>query len=66
VSWRFLPDATCPDPSDAAEGLYAAFVPFASVVVVSALYATGPAEVVDVTAPNAGPLTPVRWKMSSR
>ena len=66
VSWRFLPDATCTDPSSAAEGLYAAFVPIAAVVAVSVHYATGPAEVVDVTGPDAGPLTAVRWQMRSR
>jgi hypothetical protein len=62
ISWRFLPDQKCPDVSDAAEDLYAAFVPIAPSVVISTHYTNGPAEVVDVTAPNAGPLISVRWQ----
>lgn len=62
ISWRFLPDQKCPDVSDAAEDLYAAFVPIAPSVVISMHYTNGPAEVVDVTAPNAGPLISVRWQ----
>jgi hypothetical protein len=62
ISWRFLPDQKCPDVSDAAEDLYAAFVPIAPSVVISMRYESGPAEVLDVTAPNAGPLISVRWQ----
>jgi hypothetical protein len=62
ISWRFLPDRKCPDVSDAAEDLYAAFVPIAPAVAVSRHYTNGPADVVDVTAPNAGPLISVRWQ----
>jgi len=55
VSWRFLPDQSCPSPRDAAAALYAAYVPLAATLAVSTHYRTGPAEVVDVTDPGAEP-----------
>jgi hypothetical protein len=61
ISWRFVPDQKCHDASEAAEDLYAAFMSIAPSVLISTRYANGPAEVVDVTAPNAGPLIAVRW-----
>jgi hypothetical protein len=63
VSWRFLPDKTCPDPREPAEELYAAFVPMAPTVAISVHYRAGFAEVLDVTDPAAGPLITQRWQM---
>ncbi len=62
VSWRFLPDQSCPNPHDAAEELYAAYVALATTLAVSTHYRTGAAEVVDVTDPGAGPLIARRWQ----
>jgi len=55
VSWRFRPDRSCPSPHDAAEALYAGFVPLSSAVAISTHYSAAPVEVVDVTDPGAGP-----------
>ncbi|HTW69147.1 MAG TPA: hypothetical protein VME47_04595 [Acetobacteraceae bacterium] len=66
ISWRFLPDGKCPDVTDAAEDLYAALVPIVPAIVISARYAVGSAQVVDMTAPNAGPLISVRWRGQGR
>jgi hypothetical protein len=60
VSWRFLPDRNCPDPRDAADQLYAVYVPLPATVATSTHYRTGPVEVVDVTDPDAGPLAAQR------
>ncbi len=62
VSWRFLPDQACPDVHNAAESLYATFVPLAATLAVSTHYRTGSAEVVDVTDPVAGKLIAQRWQ----
>ncbi|HUB11084.1 MAG TPA: hypothetical protein VMB34_03930 [Acetobacteraceae bacterium] len=66
VSWRFMPDATCPNPRAASEELYSAFLPLAPSVAISARYTAGYAEVVDVTAPDAGALIPVHWQMQGQ
>ncbi len=55
VSWRFRPDRSCPSPHDAAEALYAGFVPLSSAIAISTHYRAAPVEVVDVTDPGAGP-----------
>ena len=62
ISWRFVPDKKCPDVADAAEELYAVLVPIAPSLVISARYRVGSDEVVDVTAPGAGPRISVRWQ----
>ena len=62
ISWRFLPDQSCPGPYNAAAQLYASFVPIAATVAISVHYRTGSAEVVDVTDPGAGPLIAQRWQ----
>jgi hypothetical protein len=63
VSWRFMPDPSCPDPANAADDLYAAYVPIPTTVAVTAHYRTGYAAVVDVTDPGAGLLIAQRWQM---
>jgi len=63
ISWRFLPDAACPDVTHAAAELFASFVPIASTVALSVHYRTGYAEVVDVTDPRSGLLVTQRWQM---
>jgi len=64
VSFRFLPDQSCPKPHDAAEALFAAYVPIVSTLVVSTHYRTGPAEVVDISDPAAGASIAQRWQAS--
>lgn len=63
VSWRFLPDPSCPDVTRAAAEMFATFVPIASTVALAVHYRTGYAEVVDVTDPRAGLLVTQRWQM---
>ena len=63
VSWRFLPDQTCHDVTQASAELYVTFAPIASTVAFSVHYRTGYAEVVDVTDPHAGFLVTQRWQM---
>lgn len=66
ISWHFMPDAKCPVPREAAEELFAAFVPFIPTLAISARYTAGDAEVVDVTDPRAGTLIAQRWKMQGQ
>lgn len=66
VSWRFLPDQSCPSPRAAAAELYAAYVPLAPTVALSVHYRTGPADVVDVTDPAAQALVAQRWQARSQ
>jgi hypothetical protein len=63
ISWRLLPDQSCPNPVNAANELFATFVPIDSQVAVSTHYQAGYAEVVDVSDPNAGVLVNERWQM---
>ena len=62
VSWRFLPDQSCPSPRAAASQLYATFASLAMTVAYSVHYRTGSANVVDVTDPAAGSLIAQRWQ----
>lgn len=62
VSWRFVPDGNCPNPLDAAEQLFAAYVPIAGTIAVSTLYRAGSVTLVDVTDPGAGALVAQRMQ----
>lgn len=66
VSWRFRPDRACPDPHDAAEALFAGFVPLNSGIAVSTHYRAGTIEVVDVTDPAAGPAVAQHGELSGQ
>jgi hypothetical protein len=66
VSWRFLPDQNCPNLHDAADAVYAVYVPLAATIAISTHYRTGAVEVVDVTAPDAGPLAAQRLQVGSK
>jgi hypothetical protein len=61
ISYRLTGDKTCPDTNDAAQQIFARYVPLRSAVTFSARYRTGRTQVVDITDPAADTLVPVRW-----
>lgn len=61
ISWRLLPDADCPSPVAAAEGLFARYLAIDAAASVATHYHTGKADVVEITDPQADLLLPVRW-----
>lgn len=62
ISYRLVPDKSCPDTSRAARDILAAYMPIESSVALSSRYRTVSTEVVDITDPNASYLIPVRWR----
>lgn len=65
LSYRLIADKSCPDTNEAAQSIFARFVPITQAVVMSARYRTGNAQVVDVTDPTVGYMAPVRWRQVS-
>jgi hypothetical protein len=61
LSYRLLADKTCPDTNEAAQEIFARYVALGQSVAISIRYRTGNTQVVDITDPAAGYLTPVRW-----
>jgi hypothetical protein len=66
ISFRLVPDATCPDPAPAAADIFARYVPLGSSVALATHYVTGGVQVVDVGDPTANYLIPIRWENRSR
>jgi len=65
LSFRLVPDPSCPNVTDAALLLFARFVGIGPTVALSVHYRTRDAQVVDVTDPSASFLIPIRWQMSA-
>lgn len=61
LSYRLTPDRTCADTNEAAQEVFARYVPVGQTVALSVRYRTGKTQVVDVTDPTAGYLIPTRW-----
>jgi hypothetical protein len=62
LSYRLVADKVCGDANEAAQRILGRYVPIGQTVALSVRYRTGKTEVVDITDPNAGYLTPVRWR----
>jgi hypothetical protein len=63
LSYRLTADKSCADVNEAAQQIYARFVPLGQSVAFSVRYRTGATQVVDITDPTADYLVPVRWHM---
>jgi hypothetical protein len=61
LSYRLIADKICSDTNPAAQALFARYVPIETNVALSVRYRRGRTEVVDITDPTAGYLTPIRW-----
>jgi hypothetical protein len=66
VSWRLLPDATCPSAHDAAEDIYGRYLTLDRAASVAIHYRAGTAEVVEITDPHVDELIPYRWENRRR
>jgi hypothetical protein len=62
LSYRLIADKGCADTNEAAQAIFARYVTIGDSVATSVRYQTGRASVVDITDPNAGYLTPLRWR----
>ena len=62
LSYRLTADKGCADTNEAAQTIFARYVPLNQSVAMSGRYRTGKTEVVDVTDPTAGYLIPTRWR----
>jgi hypothetical protein len=62
ISYRLTADRSCADSNDAAQEIFARYVPLGQRVVFSVRYRTGKTQVVDVTDPTAGYVLAVRWR----
>lgn len=65
LSYRLIADKGCTDTNEAAQSIFARFVPITQAVVMSARYRTGNAQVVDVTDPTVAYMASVRWRQVS-
>jgi hypothetical protein len=61
LSYRLTADKACPDTNEAAQQIYAHFVPLRQSVAYSVRYRTGATQVVDITDPASDYLVPIRW-----
>jgi hypothetical protein len=64
VSYRLTADKACPDTNEAAQQIFAHYVPLSQTVALSLRYRTGRTEVVDITDPTALNLASTRWRQS--
>jgi hypothetical protein len=65
LSYRLIADNGCADTNEAAQAIFAHYVPIGQTVAMSARYRTGRTQVVDVTDPTAGYLIPTRWRQGA-
>jgi len=61
LSYRLIADRNCADTDQAAQEVFARYVPIGRTVANSARYRSGKTQVVDITDPAAGYLAPTRW-----
>jgi hypothetical protein len=62
ISYRLVADKNCPDTNDAAQEIFARYVPLGQRVAFSVRYRSGKTQVVDITDPTAGNVMAVRWR----
>jgi hypothetical protein len=62
LSYRLTADKSCTDTDEAAQAVFARYVPISQAVAMSVRYRTGTTNVVDITDPTAITMTPVRWR----
>jgi hypothetical protein len=65
LSYRLTADRDCADTNEAAQAIFARFVPITQAVAMSTRYRTGNAQVVDVTDPTVAYMASVRWRQVS-
>lgn len=61
MSYRLVPDASCPDPAPAAAAIFARYLQLGREVALAVHYVSGGVQVVDVSDPAADTLLPIRW-----
>lgn len=61
ISYRLVPDKTCPSVKETARDIFARYITIGETVSLTSRYHTGSAEVLDITDPGASFLIPVRW-----
>jgi hypothetical protein len=61
ISYRLVPDKTCPSVRETARDIFARYITIGETVTLTSRYHTGSAEAVDITDPSASFLIPVRW-----
>lgn len=66
LSYRFVPDAACPDPAPAVADIFARYLQIGSDVALAVHYSSGGVQVVDITDPTADYLIPLRWRNNAR
>ena len=66
MSWRLIPDKSCPSTRAAAEDIYARYLAIDRTAALTIHYRTGKVEVVDITDPGADYLLPYRWASRQR
>jgi hypothetical protein len=62
LSYRLAGDRKCPDTNEAAQEIFARYVPIGQTVATSMRYRTGKTQVVEITDPLADLLAPIRWR----
>ncbi len=65
ISYRLGADQTCTDTNEAAQQIFARYVPVGREVAFSVRYRTGRTQVVDITDPAAADVEPIRWLQGS-
>jgi len=65
MSYRLTADKSCANTNEAAQSIFARYVPIGQTVAMSWRYRTSKTEVVDVTDPTAGYLIPTRWRQGT-
>jgi hypothetical protein len=66
ISWRLLPDDSCPSTHAAAEDIYARYLAIDGTASLASHYQAGNAEVVEITDPSVDYLIPYRWANRQR
>jgi hypothetical protein len=62
VSYRLVPDLSCPDPSPATADVFARYLQVGRRIALTAHYVSGGVQIVDISDPTADTLLPVRWQ----
>jgi hypothetical protein len=62
LSYRLTGDRKCPDTNEAAQEIFARYVPIGQTVAMSMRYRAGKTQVIEITDPLADLLAPIRWR----
>lgn len=66
ISYRLIPDSTCPSVADAASAIMAHYVRIDPEIALAMHYRNGNADVVDIVDPGSGHLRTIRWQQRRR